>query len=212
MTVRATKTRMPAAERRQLIVEAALCEFAERGYEDASVGRIAAAAGVSRTVLYDHFPSKHALFVELLHTHLVSLVGFMSEQIARDAPMRERMRGTFDAFFRFAEERPLAWQLLFPDRAPVDPAVVEEYRRARTESNRLLAAASAEDARRTGVDPDSVVGRVIFNIHLAALHATARWWHLHPEATREELVQATIAALWTGMGAVDRDEPWVAEN
>jgi AcrR family transcriptional regulator len=204
------KRRIPAAARRELVVDAALAEFARRGYEAASIGRIAAAAGITRSVLYDHFPSKHELFVELLRTQHTDLVDFMRMQIASDAPMRERMRATFDAFFAFAQERPQAWQLLFPSHPPVDPAVVSEYRRCRSESNRLLAESLAADARRTGVDPDSNVGRAIFAIHIEALHGAARWWHSHPDVSREEIVQAVMAALWTGMGAVDRGEPWVA--
>lgn len=204
-----TRTRLPGAERRELIVEAATAEFAQLGYEGASVGRIARAAGVSRTVLYDYFPSKHALFVELLRTQHRALLSFLSEPIASEAPMRERMQATYDAFFRFVEERPLAWRLLFPTRPPLDPAVADDYRTVRSESNRILADLLAPDARRAGVDPSSEVGRIIFTIHLDALHGTARWWRSHPDTPRAELVRAMTAALWTGMGAADRSEPWV---
>jgi len=204
------KRRIPAAARRELIVEAALAEFAERGYEAASLGRIAAAAGISRTVLYDHFPSKHALFASLLRSQHGDLVEYMRVQIVSDAPLRERLRATCDAFFRFAEERPMAWRLLFPSHPPVDPAAVGEYRRSRSESNRLLAQAWAPDALRTGVDPRSGAGRAIFAMHMEALHGAARWWHTHPEVSRQELVTAAMAVLWTGMGAVDRGEPWVS--
>jgi len=210
MPIREHKRRIPAAARRELIVEAALAEFAERGYEAASIGRIAAAAGITRSVLYDHFPSKHALFVELLRAQHADLVEFMRVQIVSDAPLRERLRATCDAFFAFAEERPLAWRLLFPSHPPVDPAVVSEYRRSRSESNRLLAQAWAPDARRTGVDPQSGVGRAIFAMHMEALHGAARWWHSHPDVTRAEMVASAMAVLWTGMGAVDRGERWVA--
>jgi len=206
------KRRIPAAARRELIVEAAIAEFAERGYEAASIGRIAAAAGITRSVLYDHFPSKHSLFVELLRSQNVDLIEFMRVQIAADAPLRERLRGTCDAFFQFAEERPLAWRLLFPSHPPVDAEVVSEYSRARTRSNRLLAQAWAPDARRTGVDPQSGAGRAIFAMHMEALRGAARWWHAHPEVTRPELVTAAMAVLWTGMGAVDRGEAWVSDG
>lgn len=209
MPTRATKRRMPATQRRELVVEAALVEFAQRGYAAASIGRIAAAAGISRSVLYDHFPSKHALFVDLLRSQRADLVEFMRVEIVSDAPLRHRLQGSCEAFFQFAEERPLAWLLLFPSHPPVDPAVVSEYRRSRSESNRILAQAWAPDARRTGVDPQSGVGRAIFAMHIEALHGAARWWHAHPDVSREEMVQAVMAVLWTGMGSVDRGEPWV---
>src|SRR5580692_3212157 len=95
---RTPKSRLPAGERRALIVDAALHEFADRGYEAASLGRIATAAGVARTVLYDHFESKLALFVELLRTQHAALLGFIRPAIAMDLSMRERMRLTVDGF------------------------------------------------------------------------------------------------------------------
>jgi AcrR family transcriptional regulator len=206
MATRAPKPRLPAPQRRDLIVEAALREFAQRGYEAASVGRIAAAAGVSRTVMYDHFPSKHALFVELLSAQHTALLEHLSAALGAEGPMRERMKATFDAFFAFAEEHPLAWRLLFPDHPPMDPDAAGEYRRRRGESNRLLARLLAADARRAGIDPESPVGRGVFVMHQEALHGAARWWQAHPEVTREELVEAAVAALWTGLGVAERSQ------
>ncbi len=203
------KCRLPASERRELIVSAALSEFAERGYEAAAIGRIAAAAGIARTVLYDHFPSKHALFVELLTTQHEALVQHIGEPFAMDAPMRERMRLAFDAFFRFAEERPLAWRLLFPENPPLDEGVADEHRRRRIEAHRLLAKVIEPDVRAAGVDPDSWAARAIFTMQQEAMHGAVRWWHAHPAVPRAELVRAVMATLWTGMGAVDRGEPWV---
>jgi hypothetical protein len=52
----APKRRISAEARRALLFDAALREFSAHGYDGASLGRIAADAGVTRTVLYDHFP------------------------------------------------------------------------------------------------------------------------------------------------------------
>ena len=204
MTTRTPKPRLRGHQRRDLILDAALREFAERGYELASMGQIATVAGASRSVLYDHFPSKHALFVEVLSCQHDVLLAHLSERIASGGPMRERIRGTFDAFFAFAEERPLAFSLLFPDNPPVDPAVAAEYRKRRAESNRLLSPLLEADARRAGIDPDSPVGRAVFVIHQEALQGAARWWRSHPDVARRDLVEAAVAALWTGLGAAER--------
>jgi AcrR family transcriptional regulator len=195
---------MPAPARRELIVAAALREFAERGYEGASMGRIAAAAGVTRTVLYDHFPSKEALFASLLERESGALVEHMRQTLTGQGTMRERMRATFEAFFAFAQEHPTAWRLLFPENPPLDGTVAEAHRRVRADSNRALARLLVQDARRAGIDPDSAVGRMVFTIHQEALHGLARWWHEHPDVPREQVVEATMVALWTGLGAAER--------
>ncbi len=212
MTTRSPKPRLRGHQRRDLIIDAALREFAQRGYEPASMGQIATAAGVSRTVLYDHFPSKHALFVEVLSTQHDVLLDHLSERIASEGPMRERIRGTFDAFFAFAEERPLAFSLLFPDNPPVDPSVAAEYRRRRVESNRLLSGLLGADARRAGIDTDSPVGRAVFVMHQEALQGAARWWQSHASVARSDLVEAAMAALWTGLGAAEREPQQVEEG
>jgi len=207
MSAQAAKSRMPGAKRRELIVEAALEEFGQRGYEAASVGRIAAAAGVSRTVLYDHFTSKHELFTELLQAEQKELIGYLSAAFDSAGTTEDRWRAAFDAFFRFVEDRPLARRLLFPRRPPLDADAAQEYRRQRDESNRILADLLAADARRAGLEPQTVRARAVFAMHRDALIAVARWWAAHPEVSREEVVDAAMAALWTGFGGMQPAQP-----
>jgi AcrR family transcriptional regulator len=206
------RQRLPATERRGLIVEAALEEFARAGYDAASMGRIATAAGITRTVLYDHFPSKRALFGALLKAKHTTLLSHMHETITADAPMQERIEATFDAYLAFAEFEPLAWKLLFPDNPPIDPDVAGDQRRCATESNRLLAGLLAPDAKRAGIEPSSPVGQAIFAIHQAALRGAVRWWHAHPDVPRTDLVRASMDALWNGLGGLERGEAFVASG
>jgi AcrR family transcriptional regulator len=205
MATGAPKSRIPGAQRRELVIEAALGEFAAVGYEAASVGRIATAAGVSRTVLYDHFPSKLALFTDLLATEQQELLAYLRTALESEGSAEERWRDTFDAFFRFSEERPLAWRLLYPSRPPLDADAAREYRRARAESNLVMADLLAADARHAGLDPQSVPARAIFAMHRDALVAAIRWWQNHVDVTRAELVEAAMAALWTGFGGLQPD-------
>ncbi|WP_372361946.1 TetR/AcrR family transcriptional regulator [Xanthomonas sp. NCPPB 1325] len=52
--------------KRHAIVEAAIAQFRQHGFEATSMDRVAAAAGVSKRTVYNHFPSKDALFGEIL--------------------------------------------------------------------------------------------------------------------------------------------------
>jgi AcrR family transcriptional regulator len=202
MTADGPKTRLKGSQRRELIVAAALPEFAERGYEAASVGRIARAAGVARTVLYDHFPSKHALFVEVLDAEEQALLSFLRAALGSEGTTEERWRATFDGFFSFVEQHPLGWRLLFPSHPPQSVEGAAEYRRIRAESNRVLAELLAADAHRAGLEPGTVRARALFAIHRDGLIAAARWWSGHPKVARAEVVDAAMAALWTGFGGL----------
>jgi AcrR family transcriptional regulator len=198
---RGNRQRLRAPERRQLILDAALDEFAVHGYDRASMGRIGRAAGISRTVLYDHVSSKRELFSTLLSEKHAGLLAHMREALQADAPMEQRMRSCADSFFAFAEREPAAWRLLFPERPPADPGVAREYHRLRAESNRLLAELIAPDARRAGIDPRSGVGQAMFALHQEALRGIVHWWQAHPGVTRAELVEA-MQTLWAGFSAL----------
>jgi AcrR family transcriptional regulator len=59
----ATRLRQTSEERQEQVVEAAIREFAERGYEAASTAAIAERAGISQPYIYALFPSKRDLFL-----------------------------------------------------------------------------------------------------------------------------------------------------
>jgi TetR/AcrR family transcriptional regulator of autoinduction and epiphytic fitness len=52
--------------KREAIIQAATAEFRDNGFESASMDKIAARAEVSKRTVYNHFPSKHELFAEIL--------------------------------------------------------------------------------------------------------------------------------------------------
>ena len=61
-----TKQRMPAAERRELVLEAAVAEFAVHGLAGTSTENVARRAGISQPYLFRLFPTKKALFLALV--------------------------------------------------------------------------------------------------------------------------------------------------
>lgn len=198
------KRRIPAEVRRALLFEAALREFSSHGYEGASLGRIAADAGVTRTVLYDHFPSKRALFVALLEAKRHELLGHLREAVSTDSSGQERITAMLDAFLVFAEREPQSWRLLYPEHAPVDPDAAADHRRLHREASRLLTSMLAPDARRAGLDPASPVADAIFALQQSALEGLVRWWHDHPGVSREQVLEAAMNALWKGLEGLER--------
>lgn len=65
MVARPTPTRL-TDRKRAAILEAAVAEFRQAGYDATSMDRIAASAGVSKRTVYNHFPSKEELFAQIL--------------------------------------------------------------------------------------------------------------------------------------------------
>src|SRR6266566_3286502 len=134
-----TRVRMTGPERRLRILEVAVEAFAARGYDGASVGEIAAAAGVTKPVLYDHFASKRALYVALMESIRDELTARGAAAMQADAPLEARIRTAIEAFFAYVEERPAAARVLLV--APRgEPELVEPARRVQEEATSALSA------------------------------------------------------------------------
>ena len=102
--------------------------FAEQGYETASMLGIAARAQLSKSVIYDHFSSKADLHRALLEREADALLSDLARAVPPpDASTpRERLRSGIEAFFRYAEDRPVAWRLLIRD-PPADPELAAAH-------------------------------------------------------------------------------------
>ncbi|HZR55818.1 MAG TPA: TetR/AcrR family transcriptional regulator [Terriglobales bacterium] len=76
--------------KRTKIIDAAMRHFAENGYHAARVGDIAAALGIAKGSIFQHFGSKDGLFFEVYKTAVRSLPRYL------DAPAEFCERGFFD--------------------------------------------------------------------------------------------------------------------
>jgi AcrR family transcriptional regulator len=105
--------RLPAQQRRTQLLEVAVEVFAERGFHATSMDEVAEAAGVTKPVLYQHFPSKRALYRELLDEVDEQLVARLVSATGGAASGRERVEQGFAAYFRFVATNRASFRLLF---------------------------------------------------------------------------------------------------
>ncbi len=204
----APRRRLPAAERRALIVAAALKEFSALGYERASLGTIAENAGITRTVLYGHFPSKRALFAALLEDVHADYLARLREALVDGQTTLERLQASVNAMLDYAQDQSDAWRLLHPTHAPTDPDVAADQRRIQRSARRLVAQMLAPDAQRAGLDPGGALARGYFQLQQAALDGLVHWWLAHPEIERDDVYEAAIRGLWLGIQGMERGESY----
>ena len=107
-----SRKRLTAEERRAKILSAAVQAFAIDGYDKASMDRIAFLAKVTKPILYDHFPSKQALYLTVLDSIRDGLIA-QGKAIAEagDDP-EQKFRRAVDAFLQFVERQPDAARVL----------------------------------------------------------------------------------------------------
>ena len=120
---------MPAAARRNQLLEVALERFAGRGFHETSMEDIADAAGVTKPVLYQHFQSKQQLFLELLESVGTELLSDVERRAAAEENPYQRVLAGFRAYFTFVCERPAAFQLIFGSGARRTEEFAESIRR-----------------------------------------------------------------------------------
>ena len=120
---------MPPEQRREQLIDAALSVILEQGYGGVSIEAIARAAGVTRPVIYDHFPNLGTL----LHTLVEREERFSREQLERvvpddpgDSDPVEVLAGSVRRFLDAVTARPTTWRIIL---LPLDgtPALVRQH-------------------------------------------------------------------------------------
>ena len=192
--------RVTGPRRRELILEAAQEAFAAQGYEATSVREICEAAGISKPVLYDHFPSKERLFAELLEKISGDMTRLAADAMAADAPAEARVRGSLDAFFAYVEARPSAVRVLFvmPRGGPKLAATARRVQAGVTaELVEILDAERLLPGVRNRRRRLELLGEFVKH----GTNGLAEWWIDHPGVKRKELVDVAMSIVWDGLAA-----------
>src|ERR1700730_11625434 len=94
---RTASTRLPRQGRRRRLLGAAQEVFVAQGYHAAAMDEIAERAGVSKPVLYQHFPGKLDLYLALLDDSVQALTGTIRDALASTTENKQRLSGPFTA-------------------------------------------------------------------------------------------------------------------
>src|SRR5579862_1900015 len=112
--------RLRADIRRRQLLDVALRLFAVGGYNPTTMDDIAEAAGVTKPLLYQHFASKRALYLELVESVAQSMLEALGKAVAAADGPRQQVEGGFAAYFDLAVTHADAFALLFVSNDPAD--------------------------------------------------------------------------------------------
>jgi AcrR family transcriptional regulator len=180
------RRRMPTAERRATILRAAGPLFARDGYAGTRLDDVAAAAGVSKPILYRHFDSKKALYVALLDRHEADLPLFF-ERVAGVAPdlgAEALVRLILEHWLDYVRENRHAWAMLFRDGSGDDDLRrrrLEVSVRAREVMAAFVAGVGGERVPADQVEPTA-------ELLTSGLAGLALWWIDRPNVPKRALV------------------------
>ena len=133
------RLRLPRDARRVTLLEAALAAFSQNGYHATSMDDIAERAGVSKPVLYQHFPSKLDLYLALLDASCDSLVEVVREALASNDHNADRVVATIDAFYAFVSSASGEFRFVFESDLTGDASVQQRLWQVNEEIADLIA-------------------------------------------------------------------------
>jgi AcrR family transcriptional regulator len=205
---RPTRKRLSAEDRRTAILDSALEVFSRRGYNGASIDEIAQAAGISKALIYEHFPSKKDLHVSLLERHTQEIFIALARTADTEDPGEVRLRNGVGAFFEWVETHPQAFRLLFRDTFEAD--VAEVLMRLQNQATgaiaALLAAEPAAVPRRERPADFALALEAMAQQLSGGAQSLAIWWQQHPEVERDWLVDRVMEYAWIGLERVRAGE------
>lgn len=198
----AKRSRMSTDARREQLLAAGAELLGRRPYDEVSIEEIAAAAGVSKGLLYHYFPTKQDFVLAALERGQREL----GELIAPDSelPPAEQLGASIDRFLDFVEEHEVAYTAIFRSRGGGEPAIqaaLDQGRQERLDS--LLDSlagweAAPVEVTRTPLLETALLGWLFF------LEGAVLRWLERRDVSREELrlllERALIGTLAAGTG------------
>jgi AcrR family transcriptional regulator len=194
MAMTTARKRLPSEERRATIVEAAGRLFGERGYDSTRLDDIAAAAGVTKPIVYRHFDTKRALYIALLERHRDDLASFAAMIDAEEGTRDERLRAVLEVWLTYVETHSYAWRMLFRDTGggpEVEAFRLEVHARARAVLVGIIRTLSEVPIPRRELEP-------VAELMSMGMASVVLWWMENPSVSRGAVLDA-IARVWGGL-------------
>jgi AcrR family transcriptional regulator len=190
-------TRLPRSARRKQLLAAAQEVFVAQGYHAAAMDDIAERAGVSKPVLYQHFPGKLELYLALLDRHCDAIVAKVRAAMDATNDNKERVRGAVQAYFDFVDHESEAFRLVFESDLRNEPAVRERVERV---ERGCIAAITDTIISDTGVHKDRA--QLLASGLVGAAETAAQFWLAGGRQVPKGEAEALLAALsWRGIAS-----------
>ncbi len=195
---------MPRSARRAQLLESALEVFVAQGYHAAAMDDIADRAGVSKPVLYQHFPGKLELYLALLDQSCERIIEACKEALDSTDDNKQRVTATVHVFYDYVASAQGAFRLVFESDLTNEPAVRERVERVTFECAEAIAEVIHEDT-----DLSDEASQLLAVSLVGMAQVSARFW-LDTEGEMPLTDAATLVAglAWRGIRGYPRaDEP-----
>ncbi|WP_370288703.1 TetR/AcrR family transcriptional regulator [Nocardioides sp.] len=205
--------RLPRRERRAQLLAAALEVFVAQGYHAAAMDDIAERAGVSKPVLYQHFPGKLELYLAILDSACDAIIANCRSALESTDDNKQRVAAAIDAFYNYVGHDAGAFRLVFESDLTNEPAVRGHVERVTTECADMIAAVIRDD---TGLP--TAAARLLAVSLVGMAQVSARFWLTDTDGdmaglSRDQATALVAGLAWRGIrGYPKTDEQHAAEQ
>jgi AcrR family transcriptional regulator len=199
------KRRVSKEERRRRLLAAAADLFGTEGYRKTEVEALARKAGVTKPMLYRHFPGgKAEIFMAVLDAHINTLLRSLWEAMGSSSDPRKRLQYGLRAYLIFAEENTAGFHLLVHSSPELDPGVGDRLHEVRESIARGLSTAIADVMKGAGLHAEGAP--LYAHAMLGGVESVTSWWLAEGKTPdRERIVDHLLAFLWRGFDGLPRD-------
>ena len=188
---------MTGPQRRSQLLDVGRALFAERGLDATSVEEVAARAGVSKPIVYDHFGGKDGLHRAVVDREVADLLERFAAALEGGDPRRLLEQATL-VLLHYVEQSPDGFRVLVRPAAGSEgvapSASVLSAVAARVEH--LLSARLGHSAAWAGLYAQALVGQGSL---------VGQWWLEHPDQDRDEVAARLVDLAWHGLSRLQAD-------
>ncbi|MDP9824128.1 TetR/AcrR family transcriptional regulator [Nocardioides massiliensis] len=192
--------RLPRGERRAQLLESALEVFVAQGFHAAAMDDIAERAGVSKPVLYQHFPGKLDLYLALLAQSCDTIIDATRAALTSTQDNKQRVQAAIDVFYDYVADDKGGFRLVFESDLTNEAAVRAQVDRVTNECAQAIASVIHED---TGLSDEQSQLLAVSLVGMAQV--SARFWLAEgTDITRQEAADLVASLAWRGIGGYPR--------
>ncbi|MCB0919498.1 MAG: TetR/AcrR family transcriptional regulator [Actinobacteria bacterium] len=197
-----SQPRLPRRQRRAQLLNAAREVFVETGYHAASMDDIAARAGVTKPVLYQHFGSKRDLYLAVLDSGAMAFAESIELALQSTANNQERVTATVSAYLDFMSRDDATYRLVFESDLVNAPDVRERVERVNHMGATMVARIISED---TDLSEEEAM-LLAYGLMGMAQSAGHRFLTGHEHIDKHTAAKLVAGLAWRGISGFPRSD------
>lgn len=190
---------MTGKERREQLVEVGRSLFAERGFDATSIEEIAARAGVSKPVVYEHFGGKEGLYAVVIDREMSALLSRITSTLTVGHP-REMLEQAAMALLTYIEEETDGFRILVRD-SPLPSASAGTFSSLLNDIARQVEYILAEEFSRRGFEEK--LAEMYSQMLVGMVVITGNWWLEEQSPPRDVVAAHLVNLAWNGLSGME---------